>query len=215
MEDSSGVIYLKNRENIPSAGIKIQFTNLGDSWYGPYIRSSLDNANGPSSRMALKLGSYWDGEKNELTLLNGNVGIGTSNPNSSLDIRGNFRVESNGNVFAYSGGADLILKAPARGDNGNGRALVHDDGNILTINYGGDFSGGTKIGTTLFKNDGNAAFQGKIEAKEIKVTQSPTADFVFEESYKLPNLEDVEKYIKRKKTLARDCFCQTNGERRC
>ena len=54
--------------------------------------------------------------------------------------------------------------------------------------------------TTDF-NTGNAAIQGKFEAKEVKVTLTPTADFVFEEDYNLPKLEEVEKHIKEKKHL--------------
>ena len=42
---------------------------------------------------------------------------------------------------------------------------------------------------------------GKFEAKEIKVTLTPTADFVFEEQYNLPNLQVVEKFIKENKHL--------------
>lgn len=49
--------------------------------------------------------------------------------------------------------------------------------------------------------NGNAALQGKFEAKEVKVTLTPTADFVFENDYNLPKLEDVEKHIKEKKHL--------------
>ncbi|WP_080779083.1 FtsB/FtsL family cell division protein [Chryseobacterium phocaeense] len=49
--------------------------------------------------------------------------------------------------------------------------------------------------------NGNALLQGKLEAKELKVTLTPTADFVFEENYGLPKLEDVEKHIKDKKHL--------------
>lgn len=130
---------------------------------------------------------------------NGNIGIG-SKPTAKLDVNGTFRVASNGNSFLYNGAADLVLKAPVRGS--GGRAIVHDEANTLTLNYDGDFTGGTKIGSsTIIKNNGNAAFQGKLEAKEVKVTQTPTADFVFEESYDLPKLEDVEKHIKEKKHL--------------
>ena len=79
---------------------------------------------------------------------------------------------------------------------------MHDSYNFLTINYGGDFDGGTKIGNgVIIKNNGDSAYQGKVEAKEIKVTQGPTADFVFEEDYALPNLEEVEKHIKENKHL--------------
>ena len=49
--------------------------------------------------------------------------------------------------------------------------------------------------------NGNTSLQGKFEAKEIKVTLTPTADFVFEENYDLPNLEEVAKHIKEKKHL--------------
>lgn len=43
--------------------------------------------------------------------------------------------------------------------------------------------------------------QGKLEAKEVKVTTTPTADFLFAEDYQLPKLEEVEKYIKDKRHL--------------
>lgn len=57
--------------------------------------------------------------------------------------------------------------------------------------------------TTLFSltDQGNAALQGKFEAKEVKVTSTPTADFVFNENYALPKLEDVERHIKKNKHL--------------
>jgi hypothetical protein len=48
---------------------------------------------------------------------------------------------------------------------------------------------------------GNVKVDAKIEAKEVKVTSSPTADFVFEGSYALPKLEEVEKFIKENKHL--------------
>lgn len=131
----------------------------------------------------------------------GNVGIGTNAPQHKLDIKGDFQVESNGNTFAYLGGADLNLKCPARGNNGSGRALVHDFGNILSLNFDNDFTGGTRIGNTFLVKGDNASLQGKFEAKEIKVTLTPTADFVFAEDYDLPKLEDVEKHIKEKKHL--------------
>lgn len=56
--------------------------------------------------------------------------------------------------FAFNGAADVIFKFPPRGS--GGRAIVHDDGNILTLNYGGDFSGGTRLGPQFnVGNDGS------------------------------------------------------------
>jgi len=102
------------------------------------------------------------------------------------------------NYVAYQN-ADFILRYTPRGT--GGRALVHDDYNTLAINYGNDFAGGTRLGTSFLVKGDNASLQGKLEAKEVKVTQSPTADFVFEEDYTLPTLEDVEKHIRENKHL--------------
>ncbi|WP_052248329.1 hypothetical protein [Chryseobacterium taiwanense] len=129
----------------------------------------------------------------------GNVGINNENPYATLDVSGTFRATSNNNYFFYNGAGDLELKYEARGT--GGRAIVHDTGNILSLNYGNDFSGGTRIGDTFLVKGDNASLQGKFESKEIKVTLTPTADFVFEEDYDLPKLEEVEKHIKEKKHL--------------
>ena len=57
---------------------------------------------------------------------------------------GRYGVSGNRHFF-WNGGADVYL---AYGDRGTGgRALVHDLNNILVINYGGDFSGGVRIGS--------------------------------------------------------------------
>ena len=66
-------------------------------------------------------------------------------------------------------------------------------------NYSAD---GTQSNPRLkISDDGNMALYGKFEAKEVKVTTTPTADFVFAENYNLPKLEEVEKHIKEKKHL--------------
>jgi len=73
-------------------------------------------------------------------------------------------------------------------------------GNSLQFwNYSND---GTMYGAKLrLSDEGNMALFGKFEAKEVKVTLTPTADFVFDEKYNLPKLEEVEKHIKEKKHL--------------
>ncbi|WP_068938976.1 hypothetical protein [Chryseobacterium timonianum] len=129
---------------------------------------------------------------------NQNVGIGTDNPLYNLDVKGTFRVGDVGK-FIFNGAADLRFEYPLRGS--GGRAMVHDDGNVLAFNYGNDFTGGTRLGSSLLVKGDNASLQGKFEAKEIKVTLTPTADFVFDENYNLPNLETIEKHIKEKKHL--------------
>ncbi|MBQ4804543.1 hypothetical protein J8L88_16905 [Aquimarina sp. MMG015] len=67
-----------------------------------------------------------------------------------------------------------------------------------TSGIGFAFDGTHKM---LFKPNGNVAIFGKLESKEIKVTLTPTADFVFDNNYNLPTLEFIENHIKEKKHL--------------
>lgn len=130
---------------------------------------------------------------------NGNVGIGTINPKEKLDVYGSFRAGTDDRFFIYNGAADIILKDISRGT--GGRAIVHDTENKLTLNYLNDFTGGTQLGQSFLVKGTNAILDGKLEAKEVKITNTPTADFVFEENYNLPTLESIEKHIKEKKHL--------------
>jgi hypothetical protein len=66
---------------------------------------------------------------------NGNVGIGTTGPQAKLHVDG---------VMVVTG-PDIYMGPSGRGN--GGRAFVHDNGDVLRINYGGEFSGGTSIGT--------------------------------------------------------------------
>jgi hypothetical protein len=45
------------------------------------------------------------------------------------------------------------------------------------------------------------AVEGTIGARKVKVTQAPWADYVFDPSYNLPSLKEVEQYIKQHKHL--------------
>ena len=194
----------------------IYFTNLyGKEFFG-------NDAEKPNYRISNKLipnkgwvlDAYWWGgiqfeTRNSVKLKSrygtvyvsetGNTGVNTEDPQHALDVHGDFRVTSNNNYFFYNGAGDLKLSYQTRGT--GGRAIVHDTGNTLSLNYDNDFTGGTRIGNTFLVKGDNASLQGKLEAKEIKVTLTPTADFVFAEDYDLPKLEDVEKHIKEKKHL--------------
>ncbi len=67
-----------------------------------------------------------------------------------------------------------------------------------TNGIGFAFNGTHKM---FFKPNGNVSIIGKLETKEIKVSTTPTADFVFEETYELPSLDFIEKHIKENKHL--------------
>lgn len=71
----------------------------------------------------------------------------------------------------------------------NGSAKI--EGNILTDSNIG-------IGTSSFVDGSNTyrlSVRGKVRAEEVKVYNT-WADYVLEENYKLPTLDEVEKYIK-------------------
>lgn len=149
------------------------------------------------------------------TFLKGNVGIGTGTtaPDFKLTVNGNFKVTNGSNFMYYDGAADFVLKCNSRG--GGGRALVHDGGNSLTLNYANDFSGGTRIGTNILFLDGGNSYintgnlgigtnapdekltvKGKIHAEEVIVDLNvPVADYVFGKEYKLMPLHKVEEYV--------------------
>lgn len=72
--------------------------------------------------------------------------------------------------FWYNGAADVIFRYPLRGS--GGRALVHDDGNILTLNYGDDFTGGTKLGSNfLASSDGSIRLGGVAKSHLVSMGQ--------------------------------------------
>jgi len=157
----------------------------------------------------------------------GSVGIGTSNPASKLEVIGDisatgasplnigFNVYDQANGVANYGMSYLGIYPLGGGSFGPGLGLSGYYG--ISFFTGSneklrvDVDGNVGIGTTTpqYKLDvnGKASFSGnvkidaKLESKEIKVTLTPTADFVFEEEYNLPKLEEVEKHIKEKKHL--------------
>jgi|GEM_PF-3743843 len=51
------------------------------------------------------------------------------------------------NYFFYDGGPDIYFRYLPRGQ--GGRVLVHEVGNTLILNYGGDFTGGVRVHSDL------------------------------------------------------------------
>lgn len=138
---------------------------------------------------------------------NGNVGINTESPTSKMEVFGN------------AGDGHLTISA---NDSTNDLSRMDIDFKIKNQNQtiariatyymdsANNGTGGLRFYTRLNGNlsavmwlspNGNMSISNKIEAKEVKVTSTPTADFVFEEDYALPKLEEVEKHIKSKKHL--------------
>jgi hypothetical protein len=120
---------------------------------------------------------------------NGNVGIGTTNPQQKLQI-GN-----NGFTF-HDGGHKVLTFNPNTTNSGSIRYDLQNKRFTIETVIDGNYRP-----HMIIASNGNTAIYGKLEAKEVKVTLTPTADFVFEENYNLPTLDFIEKHIKERKHL--------------
>ena len=78
----------------------------------------------------------------------------------------------------FVNGTDLTLGALAasRGDSGLSRALVKDNGSTLTINYNGDFTGGTRVMGPELAVDGDLVVDGVnvMSLLDLKAYQATT-----------------------------------------
>lgn len=150
----------------------------------------------------------------------GKVGIGSPNPQAVLDVYRKVLSDSNEIISFFrregtpTGGSSILrvgfhstgdLEMNSGYSSTGWRYGGYYDLNIVNNTTGGthgaiNFVTNSKLQMTIGAN-GNTALHGKLEAKEIKVIATPTADFVFEDGYSLPKLEDVEMHIKDKKHL--------------
>lgn len=138
-------------------------------------------------------------------LNNGHVGIGTSSPGTALTIvntndRDQFRLGQNTTNF-YKIGRDVtdgLLYFQGTQSGFSGYNFRDELGNSqLYIKSNGQIGIGT-ITPGAYK----LAVEGTIGARKLKITQSPTwADYVFDASYELMPLNQLEKYILKNKHL--------------
>ncbi|KDN54710.1 prefoldin domain-containing protein [Flavobacterium seoulense] len=185
------------------------------------------NNGGIFYRNAFPLDSQWNTWRQLLmTNTNGNVGIGTNNPQSKLQI-GEF---NNGGITKISIPGVYNFEEIRLGQYGNGLSglemITHTDqtksfgvrlyagtdtglngllfqtadpvNSIQELNYS------TKLSISLNGNVGIGSINpqnkldvnGTIHSKEVKVDMTGWSDFVFKKEYNLPTLEEVEKHIK-------------------
>ncbi|MGJ8732294.1 MAG: hypothetical protein ACSHW4_04085 [Cellulophaga sp.] len=148
---------------------------------------------------------------------NGNVGIGSINPSSKLDImdtntdlsimklrNGKWTCNQRTSIEFWNGGLKnhptSRIVSQMDGCGTQGEALLFETQTAgetnPSIKMAIKNNGNIGVGT-LNPNGWKLAVNGKIRAQEIKV-ETGWSDFVFYDDYKLPTLEQVENHIKEK-----------------
>jgi hypothetical protein len=136
----------------------------------------------------------------EFTINNGFIGIGTANPSDKLDVaNGGIRLQRISS--SLSGGSTFGQIFELQNLSGTSDGIVYQadlhqfrnyDGTPeVTINGGNVLVGKISQINTSYKLDVN----GSIRSNEV-VVNTTGADFVFQDSYKLRSLNEIERYVK-------------------
>lgn len=169
--------------------------------------------------------SPWENINNDIYFDKGKVGIGTNSPSKTLEVNGTFhstdKVYIANNVYLVDGDTDHTLKVVSQSSGlycnlqlGSGPIIQAHTGALgigKTPNKTLDISGSLGVSEeAIFQDkiaigDGIKLYgSGEIWAKEIKVSINcpySWSDYVFEENYPLPSLDEVNQYISINKHL--------------
>lgn len=147
-------------------------------------------------------------------------GGGAVYENIALSLEDTGTASNNINILEFKNSSlrSAIIKSvnPAANTSTGGNLIFETTSNYIgTLNENQLFlknNGDIGVGTNA--PDSKLTVAGNIHAQEVKVTVNAGADFVFNENYRLPKLEEVEKFIKENKHLpeiASEKEMQDNG----
>ncbi|MEX0272868.1 MAG: hypothetical protein AB3N16_00650, partial [Flavobacteriaceae bacterium] len=157
---------------------------------------TIDSSTGEST------GGHWTKTSDDrLYYTSGNVGVGTSNPSTTLDVNGHFAflVGAERLVWGskHEGATDHRNYLAPRNSDNSGWDWSNEFG--FHNHYGNwYFENGLSIGSLNLADGYKLSVDGMIRAREIKVDNDNWADYVFTKDYNLPTLKEVKKHIKEK-----------------
>lgn len=186
--------------------LELQFWSIGDVMriyadkrlvlYGPATVNSLKATN------LVGGGQVVANADGTLALGSGSTGsVYTAGP--GIDITGSIISNTALNNTWTIGGNENITTSHFIGTT-NSQPLIFKTSNseALRITPSGQVGIGTAYVATNFEDASYKLFvEGNIKARKIKVDAANWADYVFEDSYKLPPLKEVEQFIKTHKHL--------------
>jgi hypothetical protein len=187
LQVTGGNISIRTDTNGTWGSLRLGSTNVSylDAWAGLESDNEAIGTNVANLKFYTSYGSR--SEKMRVTA-SGNVGIGTTSPNSKLDIYGNLKVGA-----ATTGTVNAIEIIANIGTPFSGKLLYGTDnlgwkfaiskksGSTITDQLTIQDNGNVGIGTT--NPDEKLTVKGKIHAEEIKVDLAVPADYVFQKYY--------------------------------
>ena len=196
-----------------SQGREIQFRSTTDAY--TFVGGNTGYA---------RIGAYGNSGWQKLTINEGggNVGIGTATPSSRLDVNGNTTIRGVLEAILDDAniGGTISIRNPAKTALGTASTwniynMAGAYGNSLQFwayDNTGCGSGGLCANRFTLMDNGNVgigtltpqselAVKGTITSMKVKVSQNGWADYVFDSSYQLAPLDQVETFIKENKHL--------------
>lgn len=222
--------------NSSTSGYGARLNLLGASSNGDPLWLARYNVDVNISELRLNIGDdngedlfvvgnhYWNGNvwrAHVAVKSNGNLGIGTTTPQSKLEVVGNSELNGGVDIFGTvnlndgrlslnnslaDSNSAVFVNSSSTGygfysqGGGSGRYSFHFLNQAGTSVLYGKSDGNVGIGTT--NPDAKLAVKGRVHAEEVKVDLTvPGPDYVFEPAYELPTLAELELYIKANKHL--------------